>query len=53
MIFRFCSVCLGVNEPCRYKKMFGEYAIYCDNKLYIDPTKTALTLLSEATIHSL
>ncbi|MEG0489878.1 MAG: TfoX/Sxy family protein [Clostridia bacterium] len=40
-----------------YKKMFGEYAIYCDgkcfalicdNQLFINPTKAGLALLPQA-----
>lgn len=42
-----------------YKKMFGEYAVYCDgkcfalvcdNQLFINPTKTGLALLPSVTM---
>lgn len=44
-----------------YKKMFGEFAVYCngkcfalvcDNQLFINPTTAGLSLLPEATMAS-
>lgn len=52
-------VCEQINHVgnISYRKMFGEYAIYCDgkcfalvcdNQLYINPTEAGLSLFAEA-----
>lgn len=47
---------MGMPEQITYKKMFGEYGLYfdsklfalvCDNKLYIKPTKTGRAFIKD------
>jgi TfoX/Sxy family transcriptional regulator of competence genes len=50
----------GLGKELRYKKMFGEYAIYldekviafaCDNQLYLKPTDEGKSLLKTVSEH--
>lgn len=47
---------MGMSEHITYKKMFGEYAVYfdsklfalvCENKLYIKPTQAGRTFIKD------